>query len=88
MKNEKLTNDKSKKIGDKKFSYSQIVSVGRSVRRYDNLLNNFIQFQEAYKMFLGSSEQVSEAFSVLENSIVSKVTHYRCMYDHMISTIF
>lgn len=88
MKNEKLQNDKSKKIGGKKYSYSQIVSVGRSVRRFDNLLNNFLQFQEAYKMSIGSSEQVSEAFNVLEKSIVSLVARYRCMYDHMISTIF
>lgn len=88
MKNEKSLNDKSTKIGVKKFTYSEIVSVGRTLRRFDNLLNNLEQFKEAYEMSLGLSDQEVEAFKVLEKSVVYKSAYYRCLYDRMTSSIF
>lgn len=69
-----------------KYTYAEIVAVGRKLRRYDNLLNNCAQFKENYRFVVGDISDVE--FETIEKSIVKLVARYRAIYNHMLDSIY
>lgn len=69
----------------KRYTYGQIMAVGRQLRQLENLLNNFEQFERNYRMVFPDMNQ--SLFDDITYSIVSRVSRYRAIYDNMLKTI-
>lgn len=70
-----------------KYTYSEIVAVGRKLRRYENLLNNLAQFKQAFQFVVGESSDSNVAFNNLEGVILKLVARYRAIYDNMLNSL-
>lgn len=70
-----------------KYTYSEIVAVGRKLRRYENILNNLAQFKQAFQFVIGDDSESNVAFNNLEGVILKLVARYRAMYDNMLKTL-
>lgn len=69
-----------------KYTYSEIVAVGRKLSRYENLLNNLSQFKQAFQFVIGDDSESNVAFNNLEGVILKLVARYRALYDNMLKT--
>lgn len=70
-----------------KFTYSEIVAVGRKLRRYNNLLNNLSQFKQSFNFVIGEDSETNVSFNNLEGVILKLVVRYRAIYDNMLKTL-
>lgn len=70
---------------NKKYTYGEIVAVGRKLRSIENVSNNFSQFRYQFETQL--NENCSAAFEVISESIVKSLARYRAIYNNMLKSL-
>ena len=64
--------------------YAKILAVGRKLRTYENLMNNYIQFKECYQKTFGN---IPFGLSCCEETIVKSIAKYRAIYNNLLNQI-
>lgn len=70
----------------KQYTYGEIVAVGRKLRRYENILNNAEQFNEAL-WFEFQNDDLQNSMQPIFDFVIRQVAKYRKIYDNMLNSL-
>lgn len=68
-----------------KYTYGEIVAVGRKLRSIDNLFNNMAQFRYQFETQIGTN--CADDFESISEAIVRSLAKYRAIYNNMLKSL-